>query len=206
MARYTDAKCRICRREGKKLFLKGERCYSPKCPIEKKGAVPPGQHGVKRGTRTDYGQQLREKQKAKEIYGVLESQFRRYFNEASKAREVTGKKLLQILELRLDSILFNSDLAPSRSVARQLITHGHVLVDGKRVDIPSYQLRVGQTVSLGPKALEIAVVKKALVDKTRSIPAWLNRKAAVAKVVRLPERDEMNMDIDENLIVGYYSR
>lgn len=205
MGRYTDAKCRLCRREGIKLFLKGDRCYSPKCPIEKKGAVPPGQHGMRRRRQEDYGEQLREKQKAKRMYGVLERQFRSYFQKAAKAKETTGEKLLQLLELRLDNALFRSGLTPSRSVARQLISHGHVLVNGKRVDIPSYQLKVGQAFSLKAKAIENEQVKKALADKGRS-PGWIQRKAVVGKVARLPEREEMPRDIDENLIIGYYSR
>lgn len=207
MARYTDAKCRLCRREGAKLFLKGERCYSPKCPIERKGAVVPGQHGQKRRSRlSDYGRQLREKQKTKRLYGVLERQFKNYFKKAAKAKEATGERLLQFLETRLDNVVFRLGLAPSRSVARQLVSHGHVLVDGKKVNIPSYQVKPGQVVTLAPKGLKIDLVKKSLAEKERKIPAWLERKAAVGKVARLPKREEMDIDIDEHLVVEFYSR
>ena len=207
MARYKDAKCRLCRREGVKLFLKGERCYSPKCPLEKKGAVPPGQHGLKRRRRlSSYGQQLREKQKTKRFYGVLERQFRRYFNQAIKKRGTTGKVLLQLLESRLDNIVFRLGLVPSRSVSRQLVNHGHILVDNEKVDIPSYQVKPGQTITLTTKGLEAELVKKSLAEKERKIPDWLQRKAAVGKMVRLPERDEIDVEVDESLIIEHYSR
>lgn len=207
MAKYIDAKCRLCRREGVKLFLKGERCYSPKCPIERKGAVPPGQHGQKRRRRlSDYGRQLREKQKTKRFYGVLEQQFENYFKKAAKVKEATGGMLLQLLESRLDNVIFRLGFVPSRSVARQLISHGHVLVDGKKVNISSYQVKPGQIVTLAPKGLEIEQVKKSLAEKERKIPIWLERKAAVGKVARLPKREEIDVDIDEHLIVEFYSR
>ena len=207
MAKYNDAKCRLCRREGAKLFLKGERCYSPKCPIERKGAVPPGQHGPKRQRRlSSYGQQLRAKQKVRRIYGVLERQFRRYFQQAIKERKNTGTVLLQILESRLDNVVFRLGLAPSRSVARQLVDHGHVLVEGRKVDVASYQVKPGQMITLKPKALAIETVKKALAEKDRQTPAWLQKKAVVGKMVRLPKRDEIAAEIDETLIVEYYSR
>jgi len=208
MARYKEAKCRLCRREGIKLFLKGERCYSPKCPIERKGAVPPGQHGQKRRRRmSDYGHQLREKQKVKRLYGVLERQFRRYFEKATKAKEETGKVLLQVLESRVDNALFRLGFTPSRSMARQLVSHGFVLVDGnKKVNIASQQLNPGQTISLTSGGLNLDYVKKSLAEKERKIPDWLTRKAAVGKMIRLPEREEIETDIDESLIVEYYSR
>jgi small subunit ribosomal protein S4 len=207
MARYTGAKCRLCRREKTKLFLKGERCYSSKCPIERKGALVPGQHGQKKRYRmTDYGRQLREKQKTKRIYGVLEKQFKNYYQKAAKDKETTGEKLLFFLERRLDNIVYRLGFVPSRSVARQLVTHGHVLVDGKKVDIASYQVRPGQVVTLGPKGLKMALVKKSLADKDRKMPAWLKRKAAVGKIVRSPEREEIDSEIDEHLIVEFYSR
>lgn len=207
MARYTDGKCRLCRREGIKLFLKGERCYSPKCPIERKGAVIPGQHGQKRRRRiSDYARQLREKQKTKRLYGVLERQFKNYLKKAAKGEEATGEVLLQLLESRLDNIVFRLGLAPSRSVARQLVSHGYVLVDGKKVNIPSYQVESGQIVTLAPKGLEIDLVKKSLAEKDRKIPSWLERKAAVGRMARLPKREEIDVDIDEHLIVEYYSR
>jgi len=207
MARYLDSKCRLCRREGTKLFLKGERCFSPKCPLEKKGAVAPGQHGLKMRRRlSEYGVQLREKQKAKRTYGVLERQFRRYFKKAFKKRGVTGEALLQLLELRLDNVVYRLGLVPSRSVARQLVRHGHILVDGKKVDIPSYQVKPGQVINLNPKAMKIEVVKKSLAEKKKEIPSWLQKKAAVGKIIRLPTREEIGADIAEQLIVEYYSR
>lgn len=207
MARYKEAKCRLCRREGTKLFLKGERCYSPKCPIERKGAVPPGQHGQKRRRRlSDYGQQLREKQKVKRVYGVLERQFRRYFEKAAKAREEKGKVLLQLLESRIDNVVFRLGFVSSRSMARQLVSHGFVLIDNRKVNIASQQVKPGQVISLASNGLNLAHVKKALAEKSKNIPGWLKRKAAVGKMVRLPEREEVEADIDESLIVEYYSR
>lgn len=199
-----NAKCRICRREGKKLFLKGERCYSPKCPLEKKGAVPPGVHGPRGRSRrlSDFGQQLREKQKAKRNYRVRETQFKRYFDLANKK----GLSFLQILESRLDNVVYRLGLVPSRSIARQTVSHGHVQVDGKKVNIPSYQLKPGQIVSLSPKGLEIDQVKKMLANKEYRIPAWLKRKAAVGKMERLPQREEIDTEVDEKLIIEYYSR
>jgi len=207
MAKYKDAKCRLCRREGVKLFLKGERCYSPKCPIERKGAVPPGEHGSKRQRRlSNYGQQLREKQKVKRIYGVLERSFRRYFKEARRVKEATGKMLLQILESRLDNVVFRLGLTPSRSVARQIVRHGFVLVDGQKVNLPSYQVKPEQIVTLTTEGLKLKQVKDSLIEKERIIPKWLQRKAAVGKIKRLPEREEIEVDINEDLIVEYYSR
>lgn len=199
-----NGKCKICRREGKKLFLKGERCYSPKCPLEKKGAVPPGAHGPRGRSRrlSDFGQQLREKQKAKRAYRVREAQFKRYFDLANKR----GLSLLQILESRLDNIIYRLGLVPSRSIARQTVSHGHVQVDGKKVNIPSYQLKPGQIVSLSPKGLEIDQVKKMLANKEYRVPAWLKRKAAVGKMERLPQREEIDTEVDEKLIIEYYSR
>lgn len=207
MARYTDAKCRLCRREGVKLFLKGKRCLSPKCPIERKGAVPPGQKGTKRARRaSEYALQLRGKQKAKRIYGVLERQFRRYFDKARKVKEQTGEALLRLLELRLDNVVYRLGLVPSRSVARQMVSHGHILVNGKRVNIPSYQVKVDETISLSPQGLKIQEVKETLAEKNAIIPLWLERKAAVGRIKRLPKREEIESDIDEKLIVEYYSR
>ena len=207
MARYTDAKCRLCRREGVKLFLKGERCYSPKCPIERKGAVPPGQHGARRRRRiSEYGQQLREKQKAKRLYGVLERQFRRYIDKAAKNPQATGEVLFQLLESRLDNIVYRLGLVPSRSVARQLVSHGHVYVNDKRVNIASYQVKPGDIVRLGDKAMKIPAVGKNWADRAKNVPEWLQRKGPVGKMVRLPEREEIELGIDDKLIVEYYSR
>lgn len=207
MARYREAKCRICRREGIKLFLKGQRCYSAKCPIEKKGAVPPGQHGQKRRARmSDYGRQLREKQKTKRLYGVLERQFKNYFQKAFKSKEKTGAILLQFLERRLDNVVYRLGFAPSRSVARQLVSHGHVLVDGRKINIPSYQVKPGQVVSLSSQGMAIDLIKKSIAEKDRKLPTWLKRKAAAGKIDHLPKRDEIDVDIDEHLIIEYYSR
>jgi len=207
MARDTDAKCRRCRREGVKLFLKGERCYSPKCPIERRGAVPPGEHGS-RGRRrvSEYGQQLREKQKAKRLYGVLERQFRRYFEKAAKNPQATGEVLLQLLESRLDNLVFRLGLTPSRSVARQLVSHRHVYVNDKRVNIASFQVKPGDTVRLGEKAMKTPAVEKNWVDRTKNLPQWLQRRGPIGKMIRLPERKEVESGIDDKLIVEYYSR
>jgi small subunit ribosomal protein S4 len=190
-----------------KLFLKGERCLTPKCPLEKKGAVAPGQHGLKGSRRpSEYSLQLREKQKAKRTYGIMERQFRRYFKKAFKKRGVTGEALLQFLESRLDNVVYRLGLVPSRSVARQLVRHGHVLVDGKKVDIPSYQVKPQQVISLAPKAMRMEAVKKSLAEKRKEIPPWLQKKAAVGKMIRLPKKEEIGADIAEQLIVEYYSR
>ena len=206
MSRSLGPKCKICRREKMKLFLKGERCYTH-CPIERKGAVPPGQHGLRSSTRrmSDYGRQLREKQKVKRIYGLTEKQLKNYFQEAVKMKQATSEVLLQILESRLDNVLYRLDFVPSRSLARQLINHGHLLVDGKKVDIPSYRLKKDQTISLGSKALALPIVKKALAEKTKA-PGWLKKKAAVGQMLRWATRDEIEGDIDDQLIVEYYSR
>ena len=207
MAKYNEPKCRLCRRAGKKLFLKGDRCFSPKCPVDKKGAVPPGEHGQKRRSRmTDYKGQLVEKQKAKEIYGVLERQFRIYFKKALTKKGKTGETLLQILESRLDNIVYRLNFASSRSAARQMIRHGHFLVDNRKVTIPSYQVKKGQVITLSARAIKIPAVKKALADKKAAIPSWLQKKAVAGKMMGLPGRDEIGTEINEHLIVEYYSR
>jgi small subunit ribosomal protein S4 len=206
MARTTGSKCRLCRREGIKLYLKGERCYSPKCPIEKKGALPPGHHGQKGSKRlSDYGVRLREKQKAKRMFGVLEKTFNNYYDKASLFRGETGKRLMQLLEGRLDNVLFRGGLIGSRSQARQLVTHGFCLVDGKKTNIASYQVSPGQVITISTKGLKQDNVKKSLEDKV-AVPNWLEKKAAVLKIKRLPEREEMEQDINEQLIVEYYSK
>lgn len=203
MARYTDAKCRLCRREGAKLFLKGERCLSPKCPIERKGAVAPGQHGS-RGRRepSNFGLQLREKQKAKRIYGILERQFQRYVRKSS----TYGQTLLQILESRLDNVIYRLGFTPSRSVARQIVNHGHITVNDQRVDVSSYLVKAEEVISLDKTAQEMVTVKKFLAEKKYQPPSWLARRGPVGKVVRLPARDEVQADINEQLIAEYYSR
>jgi small subunit ribosomal protein S4 len=191
-----------------KLFLKGDRCLSQKCPIEKKGAVPPGTHGLGRRRRklSEYGLQLREKQKAKRLYGIRERQFKKYFDRARKERQATGEALFQFLESRLDNVVYRLGLAPSRTMARQLVTHGHIQVDGKKVDIPSYEVGVEETVALSPKGVKIGLVKEYLERKDVKIPDWLEKKATVGKVKRLPKRDEIEANINEQAIVEYYSR
>jgi small subunit ribosomal protein S4 len=207
MAKYTDAKCRLCRREGVKLYLKGARCYSPKCPIERRGAQVPGQHGKKQGRPrlSGYGIQLREKQKTKRMYGVLESQFRRYYEEASHSTKNTGETLLQLLETRLDNVVFKLGLTSSRSLARQLVNHGHVLLNGQKVSIPSCQTKSGDVISIDASGAKIGFVVESLAQ-TPTLPGWLSRKATAGKIERLPIRDEIAGDIKENLIVEFYSR
>lgn len=200
MARYTGPKRRLSRREGIPLFGKDTKA------LEKKGAIPPGQHGLGRRRRvSEYGIQLREKQKAKRIYGLLEKQFRKYFDESSRTKGSTGLKLLELLESRLDNIVFKLGFTKSRTEARQLISHGHILVDGKKVTIPSYKVRQDQTIALHNKMLDNIQVKRAL-EENETLPEWLDRKAIIGKVLRLPERAEMEQSINEQLIVEYYSR
>lgn len=200
MARYTGPKRKLSRREGIPLTAKDVRA------LERKGAVPPGQHGFQRRRRlSEYGVQLREKQKAKRLFGILERQFRRYFGIASKFRGATGSALLNLLETRLDNVLYRLGFARSRQEARQLVSHGHVMVDGKKVTIPSYQINPGQTIALSSKLLDNIQVKK-ILSETQTLPPWLQRKAIVGKVLRYPNRDEMEQSINEQLIVEYYSR
>ena len=209
MARYIDESCCVCRREGEKLFLKGSRCYTDKCAITRR-AYGPGQHGQKRKKQSEYGMQLREKQKAKAFYGVLESQFRKYFAEAARSKEITGLKLLQILESRLDNVVYRLGLATSRAQARQLVRHGHFTVNGKKVDIPSYLTKVGEVIAV-KEASRNGDIFKAIVEATengRPVPTWLesdlqNRNG---KVVALPSRDEIDLSVQEHLIVELYSK
>ncbi len=206
MARITDAKCRLCRREGTKLYLKGARCYTSKCPIDRRGSQPPGQHGKKRQRRSSgYGIHLREKQKVKRIYGVLEKQFRNYYNQSLKSSENTGEKLLQILESRLDSVVFRLGFVASRSLARQLINHGHVQINGKKSSIPSILVKPSQVISISSKASKFSFVKDALEQKTKPAP-WLSKKLLIGKMDRLPKREELDDSIRENLIIEFYSR
>ena len=207
MAKYTDAKCRLCRREGVKLFLKGARCYSPKCPIEKRGGQVPGQHGKKMGRPrlSGFGIQLREKQKTKRFYGVLETQLHRYYDESIKSSQNTGEVLLQLLETRLDNLVYRLGLTGSRSLARQLVTHGNVLVNGKKIDVPSYGVKPGQVVAVSPRGAKINFVVEALKAENK-LPGWLSKKDVIGKMERYPSRDEMPSDIKENLIIEFYSR
>ena len=209
MARYIDDSCRVCRREGEKLFLKGSRCYTDKCAITRR-AYGPGQHGQRRKKQSEYGMQLREKQKAKAFYGVLESQFRKYFEEAERSKEITGLRLLQILESRLDNVVYRLGLATSRGQARQLVRHGHFTVNGKKVNIPSYLTKVGDIIAVKESSKNDDFFK-AIVEATengRPIPTWLesdlqNRNG---KVVALPSRDEIDLSVQEHLIVELYSK
>ncbi len=199
------AKCRLCRREGVKLFLKGARCFSPKCPLEKKGAVPPGVHGVKSSFRkSEYGLQLREKQKAKRLYGLREKQFKNYFRQAEEA-ENRGQAFLQRLEMRLDNIVYRLGFAPSRAAARQQISHGHILVNGQPVRSPSYQVKVKDQIVLKEQAAQIPYLAEFLKSDYQP-PAWLKRQHNIGSVVRPPRREEMPAEIDESLIVEFYSR
>ena len=207
MARYIGPVCRLCRREGMKLFLKGERCYSDKCAIEKRN-VPPGQHGrARRAKVVGYGIQLREKQKVKRTYGVLESQFRRYFESADRQKGITGELLLQMLERRLDNVVYRLGFATSRAQARQLVRHGHFTVNGRKVDIPSYAVRRGDSVAVRTTSRENPTIQHAIEEvKGRGIPGWLSFDGAAGKVVSLPTREQINLPVQEQLIVELYSK
>ncbi len=209
MARYRGPVCRLCRREGMKLFLKGERCYKEKCAIERRNQ-PPGQHGgARRRKPRAYGIQLREKQKLRRVYGVLEGQFRRTFDDANRRKGVTGENLLRLLELRLDNVVFSLGYATSRTQARQLLRHGHILIDGRRVDIPSFRVKPGMEISLREKSQKLAQVEEAIdFAQGRGIPAWLELDVAnlTGKVVELPSREDIRFPIQEQLIVELYSR
>jgi small subunit ribosomal protein S4 len=209
MARYIGPVCRMCRREGMKLFLKGERCYTDKCAIEKRN-VPPGQHGrARKAKMAGYGVQLREKQKVKRTYGVLESQFRRYFEAADRQKGVTGELLLQMLERRLDNVVYRLGFATSRPQARQLVRHGHFRVNGKKVDIPSYQVRMGDTVALKSGSGENPSIQHAMEEvKGRGIPEWLlfDSAALSGRISSLPTREQINLPVQEQLIVELYSK
>lgn len=200
MARYTGPKRRLSRREGLALFAKDTKA------MERKGAVPPGQHGARLRRRISaYGLQLREKQKMKRFYGILEKQFKNYFDKASKVKGATGLALIELLETRLDNVVYRLGLALSRAQARQLVSHGHISVDGQKVNKPSFSVQVGQTVALSSKLGDNTQVKKSL-ENVDTLPGWLERKATLGKVLRLPEREEMEQAINEQLIVEYYSR
>lgn len=208
MARYTDASCRLCRREGEKLFLKGERCYTNKCSISKR-VYAPGQHGQQKKKMSEYGIQLREKQKARRFYGILESQFRKYFDMASKKKGITGENLLQILETRLDNTVYRLGLATSRPEARQLVTHGHFTVNGQKLDIPSYLIKVGDVIAVREKSKNSPKVKAiGEITGSKVIPNWLefNPDELTGKVVALPGREDIDLPIREHLIVELYSK
>lgn len=210
MSRITlHNKCRLCRTEGAKLYLKGSRCLSAKCPIEKKGAVRPGMHGLKRASKTtDYGFQLRAKQKAKRIYGVQETQFKNYYIKAKSLKGKLGENLLILLETRLDSVLYTSGLGDSRSKAKQLISHGHVLVNNSLLNIPSYTLKIDDEVTLDRQTIDQIKETSKVKEKDFKIPNWLtlNKSNFSVKLNNLPTREEITPEIDENLIIEYYSR
>ena len=209
MARYTGAVCRLCRREGQKLFLKGDRCYTEKCALERRSYAP-GQHGNARNKKlSEYGLQLREKQKARRYYGVLESQFESYFEMASKRKGMTGENLLAILESRLDNVVYRLGFAMSRAEARQLVRHGHFTVDGKKVNIPSFLVKTGMTVELAENSRSLDKIKGSLeANASRVVPKWLDfdAKNMVAKVVAVPAREDIDLPIEEHLIVELYSK
>jgi small subunit ribosomal protein S4 len=208
MARYTGADCKLCRREKVKLFLKGSKCDSPKCPIEIR-PYPPGEHGRNRAKDSEYLLQIREKQKARRIYGVLEKQFRGYYTEATGKSGRTGETLLQILESRLDNVVFRAGFAPSRDAARQLVKHGHILVNGHRVDIPSYRVSENDVVEVAQKALELTpmVIARAVAGE-KTVPAWLEVMPDQMRILvhQLPSRAQIDTQVQEQLIVEYYSK
>lgn len=208
MARYTGAVCKLCRREGKKLFLKGDRCYTGKCAFERRSYAP-GQHGQNRSKNSEYGLQLRAKQQARRYYGIQEGQFHKYFLMAERKAGVTGENLLRICESRLDNVVYTLGWASSRAEARQLVTHGHFEVNGSKVDIPSYLLKAGDVVSIKQKSKDSEKFKAVLeANASRPVPAWLdlNADALSAKVVALPEREQISVPVEEHLIVEFYSK
>ncbi len=208
MARYTGAACKLCRRERTKLFLKGARCESSKCAVDRK-PYPPGEHGRGRIRETQYLIQLREKQRARRIYGVLERQFRNYYKEAANERGITGENLLRILESRLDNVVYRASFAESRAQARQLVSHSHFRVNGKRVDVPSYRVRKGDEITLRERSTDLIVIQHALdVSSERSNPEWLdvNRSEKKINVIDLPSRAQIDTQVQEQLIVELYSK
>jgi small subunit ribosomal protein S4 len=209
MARYLDGKCRQCRREGIRLYLKGDRCYTDKCAIERR-AYAPGEHGQSRRPKVSpYAQQLREKQKARRIYGVMEQQFRKYFHWAEKRKGVTGEILLQLLETRLDNVIYRLGVAGSRNAARQLVRHGHVRVNGRKVNIPSYGLRPGDVIAVAEKSRELAYIKETVSNRRRTeMQDWLefDEKAMTGKLVAVPSREQIPVPLQEQLIVELYSK
>jgi len=208
MARYTEALCRLCRRESEKLFLKGDRCYTDKCAVERR-KYPPGQHGQRRKKQSDYAVQLREKQKAKEIYNVLEKQFKKYFYMAEKKKGITGSNLLQILESRLDNVVYRLGFAANRRQARQLILHGHFDVNGRRVNIPSYMISAGDSIAVREKSRELVPVQENIAKaEHRRLPSWVQRDIAnfSGKILNLPAMDDIALPVKEQLIVELYSK
>lgn len=208
MARYTDPVCRLCRREGMKLFLKGDRCFKDKCAIERRNYAP-GQHGRRRSKVLGYGLQLREKQKVKRMYGLLEGQFRLYFREAARRGGITGENLLRQLELRLDNVVYSLGFAASRAQARQLVRHGHIEVNGRKLNIPSYQVRKGEQIAVKEKSRKNEQIRQSIETAAgRGVPVWLqlNAEQFQGSVVDLPKREDIRLPIQENLIVELYSK
>lgn len=208
MARYTGPVCKLCRREGIKLFLKGERCYTDKCAIERRNYAP-GQHGQRRGKISEYGLQLREKQKVRRIYGVLETQFRKYFDMADRQRGITGENLMVLLERRLDNVVFRAGFAASRRQARQLVLHGHVKIDGRRMNIPSYLVNVGEGITVKDDSKKLAAIEDAFKEQEkRGLASWIevDGEKKEAKFASLPTKDEIALPIKEQLIVELYSK
>lgn len=208
MARYTGPTCKLCRREGEDLFLKGERCLKGKCAVKTRN-YPPGMHGRRRSKRSDYGVQLREKQKMKRIYGLMEKQFHRYFQIASKSPVVTGEKLIQLLEGRLDNVVYRMGFGSTRAQARQLVTHRHFKLNDRRVNIPSHQVKPGDVVSLTEKARQMHVIHSSLEAATqRGLAPWVevDPETMSGKLLRLPTRDEVALPVEEKLVVELYSR
>ena len=208
MARYTGPVCRLCRRQGMKLFLKGERCFTPKCAVERR-PTPPGDHGQRRRKISEYGEHLKEKQKVRAIYGVLERQFRKHFDEAKRRPGATGENLLKLLETRLDNVVYRLGFADNRNQARQLVTHGHIRVNGRRTDIPSALVRQGDVISVSPRSREreyFKIVAETLEKK--SVPRWLELNAAEmsGRVLTPPSREDIETNVNEQLVVEFYSR
>ena len=206
MARYTQSVCRLCRREGEKLFLKGNRCFSEKCAFERRSYAP-GQHGQRRPRPSNYGIQLREKQKVKRTYGLMEKQFKNLFKKAERMKGVTGESFLMLLECRLDNVVYRSGFAASRNQARQLVSHGHFLVNGKKVDIPSYSINAGDSIQVKESSKNMVPIKAA-IDAGHEIPDWLkiDKDKIVAEVLTLPNRESITMNIQEQLIIEFFSK
>ncbi|MCL6476860.1 MAG: 30S ribosomal protein S4 [Peptococcaceae bacterium] len=208
MARYTEAQCRLCRREGMKLYLKGDRCYSGKCAVDRKSYAP-GMHGQTRKKVSEYGIQLREKQKTRRVYGILEKQFRNYFKEAERQQGITGENLLRLLERRLDNVIYRLGLGTSRMEARQLVRHGHFTVNGRKVNIPSFLVRIGDIIEVREKSKESPRIKELLERAAdRTLPPWLEYEPdqARGRVIAFPTRDQIDVPVQEHLIVELYSR
>lgn len=208
MARYTGPQCRLCRRETEKLFLKGDRCFTEKCAVERR-QYPPGQHGQRRGKLSDYGVQLREKQKVRNTYGVLEKQFRKYFHKAETKKGVTGEVLLQCLETRMDNVVYRMGFAPNRNGARQLVTHGHFQVNGRDVNIPSFSVQVGDVIEVRTSSRDMDAIKDSIVRvEQRGIPSWVEMdfQNFKGKVLQIPSREDIQLTAQEQLIVELYSK